>query len=61
MDHDPPAMAGTGRVRACFTTRDGGVSAGVYAGLNLGAHVGDDLLHVASNRARLRQTPGVGQ
>lgn len=43
----PPA------VRACATTRMGGVSTGPYASLNLGDHVGDDPAAVAENRARL--------
>lgn len=42
-------------VRACTTTRDGGVSLGPYASLNLGDHVGDDPAAVAENRARLRR------
>ncbi|TXH03895.1 MAG: peptidoglycan editing factor PgeF [Nevskiaceae bacterium] len=42
------------RVRACVTTRAGGVSAGPYATLNLGVHVGDDPAVVVANRARLR-------
>ncbi len=33
-----------------FTTRDGGVSEGVYASLNLGAGTGDDPARVAENR-----------
>lgn len=41
------------RVRAFVTTRAGGVSAGAYASLNLGAGVGDDPAHVARNRAIL--------
>jgi YfiH family protein len=40
-------------VRALITTRIGGVSCGLYAGLNLGDHVGDDPAAVAQNRARL--------
>lgn len=40
-------------VRALVTTRAGGVSRGVYASLNLGAHVGDDPRAVAENRRRL--------
>ncbi len=41
-------------VRALQTTRHGGVSAGVYASMNLGDHVGDDPALVAQNRALLR-------
>ncbi|WP_295389857.1 peptidoglycan editing factor PgeF [uncultured Thiodictyon sp.] len=41
-------------VQACCTTRSGGVSTGVWAGLNLGDHVGDEPRHVARNRAALR-------
>ncbi len=47
---DWPALP---RVRAVATTRSGGVSAGVYASLNLGRHVGDAPDHVAENRRRL--------
>ena len=42
-------------VKAFFTTRNGGASAGVYASLNLGAHVGDDPGRVEENRRRLRE------
>ena len=48
---DWPAPA---QVRACVTTRDGGVSALPYASLNLGNHVGDVPAHVVQNRARVR-------
>ncbi|NEV62901.1 peptidoglycan editing factor PgeF [Thiorhodococcus minor] len=47
---DWPAPA---QVRACSTTRLGGVSEGPYASLNLGDHVGDDPARVALNRDRL--------
>ena len=50
---DWPAPA---NVRSLMTTRDGGVSTGPYASLNLGVHVQDDPIAVAENRARLRQT-----
>jgi YfiH family protein len=40
-------------VRAAVTTRMGGVSAGPFASLNLGDHVGDEPAAVAENRARL--------
>ena len=46
---DWPAPA---NVRALCSSRDGGVSAGPYASLNLGDHVGDDPLAVAENRDR---------
>lgn len=39
-------------VRHAFFTRAGGVSTGVYAGLNVGAGSGDDPAAVAENRAR---------
>lgn len=42
------------RVRACVTTRQGGVSAGPFASLNLATHVGDDPASVTENRRRLR-------
>jgi len=42
-------------VRACTTTRLGGVSEGVYASLNLAEHVGDEPKHVAENRRRVLQ------
>ncbi len=50
-------------VKSYFTTRNDGFSSGVYQGLNLGAHVGDDLTSVNRNRAllneelKLRQNP----
>lgn len=43
------------QVHALSTTRQGGVSIGPYASLNLGEHVGDDPQAVAANRARLQQ------
>jgi YfiH family protein len=52
---DWPAPPG---VHALCTTRDGGVSAGVYRSLNLGDHVGDAPADVALNRARLRDAIG---
>jgi polyphenol oxidase len=41
------------RVRAVFTLRAGGVSAGHCASLNVGAHVQDDPAAVAENRRRI--------
>lgn len=45
-------------VRAVVTTRHGGVSTGVYAGLNLGAHVGDDPRAVLANRRTVAELLG---
>ncbi|MGY0616737.1 peptidoglycan editing factor PgeF [Vibrio sp. FJH11] len=42
-------------VKAFASTRVGGVSTGAYQGLNLGAHVGDDLSLVEKNRDWLVQ------
>ena len=41
------------RVKACSTTRHGGVSLPPYDSLNLGTHVGDEERAVADNRQRL--------
>lgn len=50
-----PDWAAPAWVRALSTTRDGGVSEGPYASLNLGAHTDDDPIAVAGNRQRLRE------
>lgn len=50
-----PDWPAPGRVQAVFTTRLGGVSVGVFSGLNLGAHVEDDPACVADNRRQLRE------
>ena len=42
-----------GNVVAGYSLRQGGVSQGPFASLNLGAHVGDDAVNVAENRRRL--------
>lgn len=47
---DWPAPA---RVRACVTTRSGGVSLAPFDSFNLGEHVEDDPIAVAKNRQRL--------
>ncbi|MDH4611142.1 peptidoglycan editing factor PgeF [Pseudomonas sp. BN102] len=52
---DWPAPA---RVRACVTTREGGVSLPPYEGLNLGSHVEDDPLAVEQNRKLLTSALG---
>lgn len=46
-------------VRAFVSTREGGVSAGAFASLNLGAHVGDDPAAVAENRRRFARAAGI--
>jgi YfiH family protein len=48
-----PQWPASARVKSCVTTRAGGVSAGPFASLNLGDHVGDDPVAVAKNRQRL--------
>ena len=53
---DWPSPAGG---RAGFTTRSGGVSALPFDRLNLGDHVQDDPVAVATNRARLAGATGV--
>ena len=53
-----PDWLAPANVKALFTTRNGGVSRGendIYASLNLGAHVNDDVTHVTRNRALLRR------
>lgn len=55
---DWPAPA---HIKAVSTTREGGRSLPPYQGLNLGAHVGDQPEHVASNREALRQALGLAQ
>lgn len=45
-------------VDALVTTRDGGVSTGGFASLNLGLHVGDEPGAVLANRARLATALG---
>jgi YfiH family protein len=58
----PEALA-AGRLagfRHGFTTRQGGVSQGRFATLNLGAAVGDDPARVEENWVRLGQATGLG-
>lgn len=47
------------RVRAAVSSRRGGVSAAPWNGFNLGTHVGDDPLAVATNRRLLAETLGL--
>ncbi len=46
------------RVRACVTTRSGGVSEKPFDSFNLGVHVGDAPESVAANRLKLQQVVG---
>jgi len=55
---DWPAPAG---VRAACSTREGGVSTGPHAGLNLGLGSGDDPAAVEENRRRLAAALGLPQ
>jgi polyphenol oxidase len=48
------------RIDAVVTTRDGGVSAGPYASLNLGLHTGDADAPVRENRRRAAAALGTG-
>lgn len=49
----------SGRLERCFTDSLGGVSEAPFSGLNLGAHVGDNPQHVATNRGLLTEQFGV--
>ena len=46
-------------IRHAFFTREGGVSEGLYAGLNAGVGSNDDPARVAENRARMARAVGV--
>lgn len=48
-----PEWPAPANVRACMTTRSGGVSQGPYQSLNLGDHVDDEPQNVVQNRALL--------
>ncbi|MFM5819645.1 peptidoglycan editing factor PgeF [Aeromonas sanarellii] len=54
-----PDWPAPGNVRALSTTRNGGLSEGVFAGLNLGGHVGDEPARVEANRTLLQQAAGI--
>ena len=51
--------AAPAHVKTLITTRQGGVSEGVYDSLNVGMHVGDEPQHVVTNRARVQQQVSV--
>jgi YfiH family protein len=54
-----PSLSGLDGVRHAFFTREGGVSAGLYASLNGGIGSDDDRAHVTENRARMAAALGV--
>lgn len=55
-----PALGALPGVRHAFFTREGGVSTGLYAGLNLGLGSNDDRAAVHENRARAAAALGLG-
>ncbi len=57
-DHLVPDWPAPATVRALCSGRQGGVSTGRYASLNLGTHVGDDPQAVRANRLRLQAAAG---
>lgn len=54
-----PDWPAPSNVRAAATVRTGGESKGVFASLNLGAHVGDEPAAVEENRQRLKTALGL--
>jgi YfiH family protein len=53
-----PALDGLPGIRHGFFTRQGGVSEGIFAGLNCGFGSNDDRVAVAENRTRVAQAMG---
>jgi YfiH family protein len=54
-----PLLAAVPGLRHRFFSREGGVSGGIYAGLNGGIGSNDDPAHVAENRRRMAEQLGV--
>ena len=54
-----PLLSAVPGLRHAFFSRDGGVSGGIYAGLNGGLGSHDDPAHVAENRRRMAEQIGV--
>ena len=54
-----PLLSAVPGLRHAFFTRDGGVSEGIYAGLNGGLGSNDDPAYVAENRRRMAKQMGV--
>jgi polyphenol oxidase len=59
MKLNSPLLSAVPRLRHAFFSRDGGVSEGIYAGLNGGIGSNDDPAKVAENRRRMAQQMGV--
>jgi len=59
MSFTSPLLAAVPGLRHAFFSRDGGVSGGIYAGLNGGLGSSDDPAHVAENRRRMAAELGV--
>lgn len=55
-----PLLSDTGLVRHCFTTREGGVSTGIFESLNLSFARGDDEEAVRENYSRVAAALGCG-
>lgn len=53
-----PSLAALSGIRHAFFTREGGVSEGIYAGLNCGTGSADDRASVLENRARAARALG---
>ncbi|HEY0329933.1 MAG TPA: peptidoglycan editing factor PgeF [Rhodopseudomonas sp.] len=54
-----PLLSAVPGLRHAFFTREGGVSQGIYAGLNAGVGSQDNPAHVAENRRRMAEALGV--
>ena len=59
MKLDSPLLSAVPGLRHAFFSRDGGVSDGIYAGLNGGLGSNDDPANVAENRRRMAEHLGV--
>ncbi|MET0968665.1 MAG: peptidoglycan editing factor PgeF [Tardiphaga sp.] len=59
MTHLSPLLAAISGIRHTFFSREGGVSQGIYAGLNGGLGSNDDPAHVTENRRRMAARMGV--
>jgi YfiH family protein len=55
---DSPLLSAVPNLRHAFFTREGGVSSGIYAGLNGGLGSSDDAADVAENRRRMAEQMG---